>query len=272
MTATPAEVKACCASACAARGGALAARRPVPSGRRRVRLTSRLARALGVAPGAVVVDVACGPGASTIQVARETGCAVVGVDLAADSVRAARDAAAAAGLSERARFVEGDAEALRPTEDASVARRDLRVRALHLPRQAHRRVRDRHGGPEAGARLALSDVVAERDRLPDDLRTLDAWVACFADARPLDEVEDLLAGAGLEPELSDGATTRRSRRCWTVSRRACAPRRCGCSGGASLPRWRARRHAWAGAGRRRARTHAVGDGALGYAVVTARRR
>lgn len=263
MTATPAEVKACCASAYAGEAARwLLGDRFHPGG---ADLTSRLARALGVAPGAVVVDVACGPGASTLQVARETGCAVVGVDLAADSVRAARDAAAAAGLSERARFVEGDAEAL-PLEDASVGGAicecalctfpDKRTAASEIARVL-----------KPGARLALSDVVAERDRLPDDLRTLDAWVACFADARPLDEVEDLLAGAGLEPELSERHDAALATLLDRVEARLRAVRLLGRSVPAALAGNAERGLALVDAAR-----DAVGDGALGYAVVTARRR
>lgn len=59
-----------------------------------------------------------------------------------------------------------------------------------------------------GARLALSDVTGEGDRLPPELRTLRAWIACLADVLPLDELAELLAGAGLvveRKERHDGA-------------------------------------------------------------------
>ena len=48
-----------------------------------------------------------------------------------------------------------------------------------------------------GARLALSDVTAERGRLSPELRTLDAHVACLGEALPLDETAGILAAAGL---------------------------------------------------------------------------
>lgn len=199
MNATAAEVKACCATAYAS----AAARFLLgdffhPGG---AELTSRLARALQVGPGATVVDVASGPGTSALQLARETGCDVIGVDLSPESVAAATEAARTAGLAGQVRFVCGDAEAL-PLGDESVEGAlcecalctfpDKQAAACELARVL------RHG-----ARLALSDVTAVPGRLPEELRTFAAWVACLADARPLDEVADLLAGAGLSVELQE---------------------------------------------------------------------
>jgi arsenite methyltransferase len=39
-------------------------------------------------------------------------------------------------------------------------------------------------------------MVAEPQRLPDELRSVAAWVACIADARPLPELSAILARAG----------------------------------------------------------------------------
>jgi hypothetical protein len=39
-------------------------------------------------------------------------------------------------------------------------------------------------------------MVANPERLPEELRGLAAWVACIADARPLPEVSAILAKAG----------------------------------------------------------------------------
>jgi len=51
-----------------------------------------------------------------------------------------------------------------------------------------------------GARLALSDVTADVERLPAELTSLQAWVACITDARPLEEIRSLLERAGLAVE------------------------------------------------------------------------
>ena len=54
-----------------------------------------------------------------------------------------------------------------------------------------------------GARLALSDLTAVRERLPRELSSLEAWVACLGDARSVAETEALLGQAGLVVELAE---------------------------------------------------------------------
>jgi SAM-dependent methyltransferase len=70
---------------------------------------------LDVPPGAALLDVACGSGQLALIAARR-GAHVTGIDIAANSIAAARGRAAAEGLE--AQFDEGDAEAL-PYPDAS---------------------------------------------------------------------------------------------------------------------------------------------------------
>jgi SAM-dependent methyltransferase len=70
---------------------------------------------LGVPPGASLLDVACGSGQLALVAARR-GVRVTGVDIADNSIRAARERAHAEALP--AEFDEGDAEAL-PYGDAS---------------------------------------------------------------------------------------------------------------------------------------------------------
>jgi len=70
---------------------------------------------LGVPAGASLLDVACGSGQLGLIAARR-GARVTGVDIATNSILAARGRAASEGLD--ARFDEGDAEAL-PYADAS---------------------------------------------------------------------------------------------------------------------------------------------------------
>jgi SAM-dependent methyltransferase len=69
----------------------------------------------GVEPGTSLLDVACGSGQLALIAARR-GAKVTGVDIATNSIEAARGRATAEGLD--ARFDEGDAEAL-PYPDAS---------------------------------------------------------------------------------------------------------------------------------------------------------
>jgi SAM-dependent methyltransferase len=70
---------------------------------------------IGVSRGAALLDVACGSGQLALVAARR-GARVTGVDIATNSIAAARGRAASEGLD--ARFDEGDAEAL-PYADAS---------------------------------------------------------------------------------------------------------------------------------------------------------
>jgi arsenite methyltransferase len=195
----PAEVKACCAAAYG-NGAArwLLGEHLHPGG---AALTSELAAALAVGRGSVVADVACGPGAGSLQLAQETGCDVVGIDISTESLAVARGQAEAAGLAARVEFVEGDAEAL-PLEDGSVDGALCECAVCTFPdKPAAARELARVLRP--GGRLALSDMTAEPERLPAELRTLHAWVACLADARPLPELAELLEGAGFSVERSE---------------------------------------------------------------------
>jgi SAM-dependent methyltransferase len=56
-----------------------------------------IVRAAGLRPGSRVLDVPCGSGRHTLELARR-GCRVTGVDVSAEAVGYARDAAAAGGL------------------------------------------------------------------------------------------------------------------------------------------------------------------------------
>ncbi len=66
---------------------------------------------LGLRPGDRVLDVGCGPGRHALTLA-ERGMRVVGVDIAERFVHLGNEAAATAGLADRAIFVTGDARRL----------------------------------------------------------------------------------------------------------------------------------------------------------------
>jgi SAM-dependent methyltransferase len=164
-------------------------------------LTARLIDALAVGPAARVADVACGPGASALQAARQTGGQIVGVDLSPACIERARAAALAAGLEGRVRFVVGDAERL-PLADSSVDGVLCECALCTFPDKAAA-ARELARVLRPGGRLALSDMTARSDRLPHALRSLEGWIACVSDARPLGEIAALLADAGLEVIVSE---------------------------------------------------------------------
>lgn len=81
-----------------------------------------LVRDLGMPPGATVIDVGCGEGQHTIQLAERFGFAVAGFDPVPRHVELADEALAATrhrALRDRVHFALGTAEAL-PVDDASV--------------------------------------------------------------------------------------------------------------------------------------------------------
>lgn len=193
------ELKACCATAYAhpAMRWLLGAGYH-PGG---AELTAKLLRVLAVGPGAVVVDVASGPGTSAIQAARETGCEVVGVDLSPESVASATEAAAEAGVGNRVRFVVGDAEALPlPAEAADGV---LCECALCTFPDKDAAVRELGRVLRPGGRLALSDMTAVADRLPPELAGLTGWVACLGGAEPLETTAARVEAAGLVREATE---------------------------------------------------------------------
>ena len=136
-----------------------------------------------------------------LQLTRETGCDVVGVELSPALVAEAGQAAKAAGLGSSRRFLQGDAEAL-PLPDAS-ADGVLCECALCIFPDKERAVQEVARVLRPGARLALSDLTAVRERLPRELSSLEAWVACLGDARSVAETEALLGQAGLVVELAE---------------------------------------------------------------------
>lgn len=189
-TLTAEEIKSCCAAAYSSPAARfLLGDSFHPGG---AALTSRLASALRVGPGDTVVDVACGPGTSARQLVRETGCDVIGIDLSPPPQPTDEP---------RLRFVLGDAEAL-PLGDASVDGALCECALCTYPdKQSAAAELARVLRP--GARLALSDLTARTGELPESLSSLHAWVACIADARPLDEIAGLLEEAGLVVEQTE---------------------------------------------------------------------
>ncbi|MDX1613638.1 MAG: class I SAM-dependent methyltransferase [Candidatus Promineifilaceae bacterium] len=157
-------------------------------------LTRQLGELLDLGPTSRVLDVAAGSGASARFLAETFGCRVVGLDYSDQAVEQANAASAADGLANRVRFRQGDAERL-PFDDASFDAilcecafctfPDKPTAAAEMARVLR-----------PGGRLGLSDLT-RAGSLPPELEGILAWVACIADARPLDDYITLLTEAGL---------------------------------------------------------------------------
>jgi arsenite methyltransferase len=178
----PATVKACCAAAYRSDAVAvLLGDSYHPGG---LTLTRRLADRLRLRRGNRVADVASGPGSTARLLAAEYGVHVDCVDLNPPTVDAP-------GV----RLHTGDAEQIPlPSRafDAVVCEcafctfPDKAAAAAEFARLLR-----------PGGRLGLTDVTVEGP-LPGELTGLAAWVACIADARPLDAYVRLFGDSGLQ--------------------------------------------------------------------------
>ena len=196
---SPEEVKACCAASYQRDAVALILGQSYHPGG--LELTRRLARSLSLRNGQRVLDVASGPGATAFLLARELGVAVEGVDLAEQSVAEANAKSVEAGLSQRVRFHVGDAERL-PLEDASVDAVVCECALCTFPDKTAA-VTEMARVLRPGGRVGITDVALDPSRLDAELKTLSGWVACLADARPVEEYVDLLASVGLRTVLRE---------------------------------------------------------------------
>jgi arsenite methyltransferase len=188
-----AQAKACCAAAYSSDIVALVLGTSYHPGG--LTLTRHLAHLVGLQPGHRVLDVASGPGATAVLLAEEHDVVVDGVDLGEASVDRAAQAAQAAGLTHRVRFRVGDAERL-PFDDATFDAIICECAFCTFP--------DKPGAAaefarvlKPGGRLGLTDVTVAAAGLPAELAGVVGWVACLADARPVESYAELLADAGL---------------------------------------------------------------------------
>ncbi|HEY3824592.1 MAG TPA: class I SAM-dependent methyltransferase [Bryobacteraceae bacterium] len=158
------------------------------------RLTARLGEHLELGPGVRVLDVASGNGESAIFLAKQFGCQVVGVDFGPRNVGEANARATAAKVGHIVSFVEGDAEGLNFPDahfDAVICEcafctfPDKRAAAYEFARVL-----------DPGGRMGMSDITRSGP-LPPDLEGLLAWIACIADARPVEEYAGYLIEARL---------------------------------------------------------------------------
>jgi arsenite methyltransferase len=188
-----AEAKACCAAAYGSDVVALLLGESYHPGG--LALTRRLADRIGLGPGTAVLDVAAGRGATALLLAAEYGVDVTGIDLSPVNVAAATAAADDAGRAGTVRFRPGDAERLPVDNDAydAVVCECAFCTFPDKPTAATELARALRPGGRAG----LTDVTIDPDRLPPELAGLGGWIACVADARPVDEYAAILTAAGL---------------------------------------------------------------------------
>ena len=118
-------------------------------------------------PGARILDVGCGGGWSTMALATAYPAAtVVGVDIDAPSIEAARAAAAAAGLTGRVEFVLAQGEALPAAEPCDAA---FAFECLHdMPRPVEVLAAIRSAVRPDGLVVIMDEAVADEFTAPGD--------------------------------------------------------------------------------------------------------
>lgn len=171
--------------------------------------TRRALELVVLRPGERLLDVASGSGASALLAAREFGAVVTGVDYGEQAVLGATEAARAQGLDLRVRFARGDAEDLALPDESFDA--VLCECSLCTFPDKERAAAEMSRVLRPGGRAAITDVVVDRDGLPDELLGPLAMIACVGSALDRPGYEDLLLGAGLEPlggESRDADTAR----------------------------------------------------------------
>jgi SAM-dependent methyltransferase len=161
-------------------------------------LTERLGRLLGLGPESRVLDLATGRGTSALHLARVFGCQVVGVDYGAANVALAREAADRQGLTDRVRFHAGDAERLSGLAEAHFDAVVCECAYCTFPDKAAA-AREIARVLRPGGRLGLADLTRSGP-LPSELDGLLAWVACLADALPVEGYLRHVEAVGLRVE------------------------------------------------------------------------
>jgi arsenite methyltransferase len=159
-------------------------------------LTHRAFELLGLEPHDRLLDVGSGDGSTVVLAAGEHGCNAVGVEYGAGAVEDARGRAEERGLGDRVRFVAGDAAAL-PFPDGAFEAVTSEC-SLCTFADKEQAVGEMRRVLVPGGRLALSDVIAEAERLPAELRGTLGAIACVGEALSPGAHRELLEGAGFE--------------------------------------------------------------------------
>jgi arsenite methyltransferase len=225
--------------------------------------TRRALELIEVGTGDRLLDVASGTGASALLAARELGCSAVGLEYSAPAVDAANAVARAEALDRAVEFRRGDAENLPFDDDEFDA--VLCECSLCLFTDKRQAIGEIRRVLRSGGRLALSDVVVDRGRLPPELDGAMAAVACVGEALSRQGYEGLLAEAGLQltaTEARDDDAAALARR---VEDRLRGARVLGLDRIEGSPVAIGEAIDLVGVARR-----AIGEGSLGYAIFAAR--
>ena len=158
-------------------------------------LTNRLGKLVDIKADDIVLDLACGSGASAMAISRAFHCRVVGVDLGAQSIaeaaRTARDSRDGKGVG----FLRGDGEQLPLVIESFDA--VLSECSMSLFPDKEQGVAEVLRLLRPGGRLGVSDVTVEPGTLPEELNGILGQILCVADAPAVEGYRKLFNADGL---------------------------------------------------------------------------
>jgi ubiquinone/menaquinone biosynthesis C-methylase UbiE len=165
-----------------------------------LKLTERLGQLLQLGPSSSVLDVASGCGTSAIFLAEHFGCEVIGLDYGPQNVAQANDEAARQGFSTRVRFEQADAESI-PYRNSSFDAVVCECAFCTFPNKS--KAADEFARVlRVAGRVGISDLTRAAE-LPKELDGLLAWIACIADAQPIEEYVRCFRNARLTPRTTE---------------------------------------------------------------------
>lgn len=195
---TSAEVKQCCANLYESGFAKLLLGDSFHPGG--LKLTERLGQLLQLDSNSHVLDVASGRGTSAIFLAERFGSELVGLDFSHQNVEQANIEAAERGLSRLVHFDQGDAESL-SFPDGSFDAVICECAFCTFPNKP-RAAREFARVLKPCGRVGISDLT-HTSMLPQELEGLLAWIACIADAQPIEQYIDWLSTVGLAPQATE---------------------------------------------------------------------
>jgi ubiquinone/menaquinone biosynthesis C-methylase UbiE len=197
-TAGSAEVKQCCANLYESDFAKLLLGDSFHPGG--LKLTGRLGQLLRLDRNSRVLDVASGRGTSAMFLAERFGCKVVGQDFGQQNVQRANSEAAECGLSALVQFEQGDSESL-PFPDGAFDAVICECAFCTFPDKS-RAASGFTRVLKPGGWVGISDLTRAAE-LPKELESLLAWIACIADAQPVEKYVDWLRTAGLTRDATE---------------------------------------------------------------------
>ncbi|VAW30972.1 hypothetical protein MNBD_CHLOROFLEXI01-4957 [hydrothermal vent metagenome] len=147
-------------------------------------LTTRLGQLLNLSAADHLLDVAAGRGTSAIHLAKTFGCRVTAVEYGKQAVVAAETAVSAAGVAHLVTIEHGDAEAL-PCADNQFDALICECAFCTFP-DKQTAVSEFARVLKPSGRIGLSDLTRS-GKMPAELEGLLGWIACIADAQPIEK-------------------------------------------------------------------------------------